>query len=405
MRMETYIRKRLGMKAHWVPEIREREGGGLEVQVERLDRRPLRCGECGLKVTHTRGRCLRERRWRDLSMRTDPLWLLYRPWRVECPLCGIRVERVPWAPRFSRVTTALATAVALLAKKLSWKEVAEYFQLNWKTVASILRWVVQYGLQHRRLTPLHVLGIDEVSRKKGHTYVTLFYDLERGELLWMSQGRTEEAAELFFAWLGARRRRTIQAVCLDMWAPYVSVVQKRAAQALLVFDRFHLVRHLNEAVDEVRREMVRTLTGTTRALIKGTRYLWLKNPDNLTLEQGASLTALLKLNLPIVRAYLLKEAFQRFWDYVSLGWAERWLTQWFWWATHSRLTPLQKFAYLVRRHEEGILAWIKLRISNGALEGMNCKVKLVSRKAYGFRNPYNFVVAVFHGCAHLPLPL
>ena len=405
MRMETYIRKRLGMTAHWVPEVREIEGG-LEVQVERLDKRPLRCGECGLEVKATRGRLPRERRWRDLSMRTDTVWIIYRPWRVACPRCGgVRVERVPWAPRFSRVTTALACAVAWLAKKLSWKEVAEHFRLNWKTVATTIRWVVHYGLQHRRRKPLHVLGIDEVSRKKGHTYVTLFYDLERGELLWMSPGRSEDAGELFFAWLGKRRTHTIQAVCLDMWAPYEASVRRHASQALMVFDRFHLVKHLNEAVDKVRREMVRTLTGTARTLIKGTRYLWLKNPENLTRKQGASLTALLTLNLPIVRAYLLKEAFQRFWDYVSLGWAERWLTQWFWWATHSRLKPLREFAYLVRRHEEGILAWIRLRISNGALEGMNCKVKLVSRKAYGFRNPYNFVVAVFHGCAHLPMPL
>lgn len=404
MRIETHIRKALGMKAHWVPEVRETEGG-LEVLVERLGKRHLRCGECGMEVNGTRGRLPRERRWRDLSVRDKVLWIIYRPYRVACPRCGIRVERVPWAPRFSRVTTALAKAVALLAKKLSWKEVAEHFQLNWKTVAKIIRWVVSEGLKLRQLQPLHILGIDEVSRKKGHTYFTLFYDLERGGLLWVSEGRTEGAVDLFFAWLGKRRTRTIQAICLDMWAPYLASVKRHAPHALTVFDRFHLVRHLNDAVDKVRREMVQRLQGEEKSTIKGTRYLWLKNPWNLTETERLTLSTLLTINMPIVRAYMLKEAFQKFWDYFSPGWAEKWLRQWFWWATHSRLKPLRDFAHLLRRHEAGILAWIKLRISNGALEGMNHKIKLVSRRAYGFRDPYNFVIAIFHGCADLPMPL
>jgi len=404
MRMETYIRKRLGMTAHWVPEVREVEGG-LEVQVERLDHRRLRCGECGMEVRGTRGRYPQERHWRDLSLRIDQVWIVYRPYRVACPRCGVRVERVPWAPKSSRVTVALAKAVALLAKKLSWKEVAEHFQLNWKTVAQIIHWVVAQGLRLRRRKPLHVLGIDEVSRKKGHTYFTLFYDLERGELLWVSDGRTESAGDLFFAWLGKRRSHTIQAVCLDMWAPYLASVARHAPQALTVFDRFHLVRHLNEAVDEVRRQMVRDLPEEERRAVKNTRYLWLTNPWNLTEAQRTSLSTLLTKNLPIVKAYMLKEAFQKFWDYLSPGWAEKWLKQWFWWATHSRLTPLRDFAHLLRRHEKGILAWTKLRISNGALEGMNHKIKLIGRRAYGFRNPYNYVIAIFHGCADLPLPL
>lgn len=170
------------------------------------------------------------------------------------------------------------------------------------------------------------------------------------------------------------------------------------------FDRFHLIKHLNEAADEVRRQMMRDRYAKERTAIKGSRYLWLKNPWNLTEKEQESLRSLVKTNLPIVRAYLLKEAFQRFWDYLSVAWARRWLKQWFWWATHSRLKPLQDFAYLLRRHEEGIPAWTKLRISNGAVEGMNNKIKLISRRAYGFRDPYNYVSAIFHGCADLPSP-
>lgn len=403
MHMETYIRKSLGMTAHKVREV-IRTDNGLEAIVERFERRHLRCGECGLEVRGTRGRVPRARRWKDLSMRDDPLWIVYRPWRVECPVCGLRVEKVPWAPRFSRVTTALAKAVGVLAKKLSWKEVAQYFSLNWKTVSHIIRWIVSVGLTLRKLKPIHVLGIDEVSRKKGHSYFTVVYDLERTELVWVSEGRKEQALDILFAQLGKRRCNTIKAVCMDMWAPYVASVESNIPHAVKVFDRFHLIKHLNEAVDEVRKQMVRELYTKERTAIKGTRYLWLKNPWNLTDKEHESLSTLLKTNLPVVRAYLLKEAFQRFWNYRSVGWAQRWLKQWFWWATHSRLKPLRDFAYLLRRHEEGIVAWTKLRISNGAVEGMNNKIKLISRKAYGFRDPYNFVVAIFHGCANLPIP-
>lgn len=404
MRIETAIRKGLKMTAHYVTEVRENEEG-FDARVERLGNRHLRCGECGMEVRSTRGRLPNERRWKDLSIRDESLWIIYRPFRVLCPRCGLRVEKVPWAPKFSRVTTMLAKAVAVLAKKLSWKEVAEHYHLNWKTVAGIIRWVVSEGLKLRKRKPLHTIGIDEVSRRKGHTYFTLFYDLERGELLWISMGRKEDAAELFFAWLGKRRSRTIKAVCMDMWAPYLAVVTRVASNAVIVFDRFHLVSHLNKAVDEVRRQVVARLRGAKRSDLKSTRYIWLKNPWNLTDKESLSLSAFLKTNLPVVRAYLLKEAFQKFWDYISVGWADKWLKQWFWWATHSRLKPMKEFAHLVRRHEKGILAWINLRISNGALEGMNDKVKLISRRSYGFRDPYNHITAIFHGCGNLPMPV
>ncbi|MGC8901316.1 MAG: transposase [bacterium] len=176
----------------------------------------------------------------------------------------------------------------------------------------------------------------------------------------------------------------VKAVCMDMWAAYRASVERYIPHAIKVFDRFHLVKHLNEAVDEVRKQMVRQLYANERRTVKGTRYLWLKHSFNLTDKERQSLRGLLKTNLPIVRAYLLKEAFQKFWDYQSTGWCKRWLKQWFWWATHSRLKPLRDFAYLLRRHEEGIVAWTRLRISNGAVEGMNNKIKPVNGRLMDF---------------------
>jgi transposase len=401
--METYIRKSLGMKAHWVTEVVETEEGWV-ARVDRFGNRRLRCGHCGGETRMTRGR-RRERRWKDLSLRDKAFWIVYRPFRVFCPRCGLRVEKVPWARRWERVTQALAQAIALLAKKLSFKEVAEYFGLDWKVVATVVKRVVEEGLKLRKVKTLHILGIDEVSRKKGHRYLTLVYDLKRGKLLWVGLDRKQETLDEFFRWLGKRRARTLRAICLDMWAPYLASVQHHAPQATLVFDRFHVVQHLNRAIDEVRRAEVRRLAHQGGIDLKKTRFILLKNPWNLTPKEHRRLSYLLKLNLPIVRAYYLKEEFQRFWDYLQEKRAQAHLKQWFWWATHSRLQPIIEFARLVKDHLTGLLAWTKLRISNGALEGMNNKIKLVSHRSFGFRNPQFFMTAIYHCCADLPTTL
>jgi transposase len=402
MRLEHCIGRWLGLKAHWVREVRE-TGNVLVVEIEAIARRLPRCGHCGRLVHRTKGH-LRRREWRDLKVRHLLLVLAYTPRRVVCPDCGVRVEQVPWADRWSRVTKALARAVAELARHADLTTVAKHFAINWKTVASVIRRVVEWGLAKRRRKRLRVIGLDEVSRKKGHRYLTLVYDLERGELVWAGKDRSKETASRFFDTLGRRRSRSLEAVSMDMWAPYVEVVHERAPQAQVCFDRFHVVQHLNRALDEVRRSMVRRLAGREKALIKGTRFVLLKNPWNLTPKQKQSLSALVRSNHPLSRAWYLKEDFQRFWDYLSDGWAEKHLRHWIWWASHSRLEPFQQFARLVRSHLDGILAWTTLRIGNGALEGMNNKVKLVSHRSYGFRNDDRYIEAIYHNCGDLPLP-
>jgi transposase len=402
MRLEHCIRRWLGLSAHRVRNIQEKDEC-LVAEIEAIEGRRPRCGCCGQQVRRTKGRTKR-RLWRDLKIRKLPLVLAYTPRRVVCPDCGVRVEQVPWAERWSRVTKSLAGAVAGLARRTDLSTVAHQFSINWKTVAGVLHRVVQWGLAKRRKRPLRILGLDEVSRKRGHKYLTLVYDLERGELVWIGKDRRTETLRRFFDELGPRRSRNLQAVCLDMWAPYRDVVRERAPQATICFDRFHVVRHLNAAVDEVRRSLVRKLAGPTRALIKGTRFVLLKNPWNLTPKQKRSLSSLVRSNHPLARAWYLKEAFQRFWEYLHETWAWRHLEQWLWWASHSRLEPFKQFARMIRQHKDGILAWTKLRISNGALEGMNNKVKLVSHRSYGFRNDDRYIEAIYHNCAGLPLP-
>ena len=196
MRLEHCIRRWFGLRGHFVRRVEETESG-LVAEVESIEGRWPLCGCCGRKVGRTKGR-LPRREWRDLMIRHLPLVIAYAPRRVVCPDCGIRVERVQWAERWSRVTRSLAGAVAELSRRTDLSTVAGHYEINWKTVASVIRRTVEWGLKQRRQRPLRVLGLDEVSRKKGHHYLTLAYDLERGELTWVGKDRTSDTVSAFF---------------------------------------------------------------------------------------------------------------------------------------------------------------------------------------------------------------
>ena len=403
MRVETLLRRQLGLKAHTVTKVEETEKF-LIVHIDRLGTRLLRCGVCRQRCRKVHS-MRRTREWRDLSMRKQLLKLRYRPRRVKCPRCGVRVEDFPWAKPWARVTTALANAVAVLARELSWQGTARQYGLDWKSVASIVRRAVDYGLQHRKRPPVRVIGIDEVSRRKGQVYLTVVYDLERRVLLWVGDDRTEEAVKPFFTQeLGPRRCRTLQVVCMDMWAAYAKLVHDHAPKAQILFDRFHIVKHLHEAVDAVRRELWRQLTAKERTTFKGTRWLLLKNPWNLTDHQKERLSTLVRWNSPLVRAWYLKEAFQLFWSYKQLARAREHLTKWIRSAMRSKLEAFKQFAQMLRSHLDGILPWTTTRVSNGAVEGMNNKIKSISHRSFGFRTAANFIAAIYHCCARLPLP-
>jgi transposase len=402
--IETFIRKQLRLKAHRVTKVESSEDS-LIIFLDRMGQRLLRCGVCRKRCLHIHS-VRKEREWQDLSMRQSRLILRYGPRRVECPRCGVRVEEVPWAEPWARVTRALSNAVARLARELSWQGTARQYGLNWKTVAGIVKRAVGYGLRNRKRPPVHVIGIDDVSRRKGQVYLTVVYDLERRVLLWVGEDRTEEGVKKFFTEeMGRRRCSTLQVVCMDMWATYVNLVREHAPQAQILFDRFHIVKHLQEAVNEVRRSEMRRLMGREKVTFKSTRWLLLKNPWNLTSEQKERLSTLVRWNTPIVRAYYLKESCQLFWEYRQPKRAQDYLRKWMSSAMRSRLEPFKKFVRMLRSHLDGILPWTKLRLSNGAVEGMNNKIKSISHRSFGFRSAQYFIAAIYHCCARLPLPV
>lgn len=351
MLVESIVRKTLGLKDHRVVGVKE-IAAELEVELALRRGRRVPCSRCGHRSV-VRDR-LAERTWRHVPLWGISVRLTYRPARVRCPSCGVVVERIPWTEGKSPLSAGLIHVLAVWARLLSWEVVARLFGVCWSTVASAVRSAVKYGLAQRDISSVRHLGIDEISRRKGQVYMTQVYDLDQKRLIWSGEGRSEETLRRFFEEWGPERSAKIEGICCDMWAPYVKAIQELCPRAVLVFDKFHLVRHLLEAVDRVRKMEARALKAKEPALLRGTRYLWLKNPWNLTPNQKQRLGYLERLNLKIHKAYLLKELFRELWTYKTKGWAARYLKKWFWWATHSRIKPLRDFAWLVRRHKEGI---------------------------------------------------
>ena len=340
------------------------DAGGLVAELAPDRRFVPRCGQCGTRGAYRDTRPVR--RFRHVPLWGIPVALRYAPRRVGCPRCaGVHVESMPWVRGKQQMTHALLVTLATWARALPWEQVARLFRCSWGTVATAVEEAVAVGLAHRDLDHLTHIGIDEISRKRGHVYVTNVYDLARKRLVWSGEGRTTDTLNAFFDFLGPEKTAALAGICCDMWHPYIDVIKDRAGQAVLVFDKFHIVSHLMKAVDQVRRDEIREKGPAHKALMHKTRFIWLKNPWNLTEAQHRRLSELEHLNLKINRAYLLKELFAHFWTYRRAGWAKRYLKRWFWWATHSRLPPLRDFAWMLRRHEKDILNYFRMPIDKG----------------------------------------
>ena len=343
-----------------------------------------------------------------------PVWgitifFLYVMRRVNCRDCGVKVESIPWCDGKNRLTNAYRIFLARWARRLSWKEVAEVFCTCWENVYRSVRYVVEYGLKHRDLSAIQAIGVDEIQFGKGHNYLTLVYQLDANcrRLLYVGRNRTVRSLLGFFRGLGKAHTGSIRYVCSDMWKPYLKVIRKKLPQALHILDRFHIVAKLNEAVDEVRRSESKKLKSEGyEDVLKNSKYCFLKNEENLTDNQAVRLSELLQYDLKSVRAWLLKEAFHAFWEYKSPCWAGRFLDAWCTRTMRSGLKPLKKFVGTVRRHRELMLNWFKAKkaYSSGAVEGLNRKINLVTRKAYGYRSYEVLKIALFHTMGQLPEP-
>jgi transposase len=337
------------------------------------------------------------------------IYFVYAMRRVHCPTCGVKVEKIPWCDGKNRLTTAYRWFLASWAKQLSWKGVAESFGTTWQNVFRSVKHAVSWGLAHRDLEGIESIGVDEVQCQKGHKYLTLVYQIDAGRkrLLWIGKDRTAKTFLRFFRMLGKERSSRLKFVCSDMWKPYLKVIAKKASQAVHVLDRFHIMQKMSKAIDKVRAGEARQLKADGyEEVLKHSRWCFLKRPANLTDKQTVKLSELLKYNLRSVRAYLLKEDFQRFWEYVSPGWAAKFLDEWCTRTMRSKIEPMKNVAQSLRNHRELILNWFRAKgaVSAGIVEGLNTKVKLTTRKSYGFRTYGAIKTALYHNLADLPQP-
>jgi transposase len=379
----------------------------IEVPIQpRANGRPV-CSGCGKRrpgYDH-----LTERRFEFIPLWQIAVVFVYTMRRVSCPRCGVMIERVPWSSGKSRLTTAYQWFLAGWARRLSWQEVATVFHTTWEHVALSVRHAVRWGLVHRDLAGVTALGVDEIQWRRGHHYLTLVYQIDEGcrRLLWIGRERTEASLRQGLELLGESFCSGLRFVCSDLWQPYLKVLAERAGGAIHVLDRFHIMKQLGEAIDDVRAaEAKRLKQDGYEPVLKRSRWCLLKRPENLTDSQTVRLAELLRYNLQSVRAYLHREDFQRFWEYQSPTWAGKFLDEWCLRVMRSRLDPLKKVARSLRKHRPLLLNWFRANgtISAGIVEGFNNKAKLTMRKSYGFREYETIELALYHQLGNLPEP-
>ena len=382
-------------------------GDVLEVEVAaRLNSKAL-CSGCGrARAGYDR---LPERRFEFVPLWGIRVFLVYAPRRVDCPPCGVRVERMPWASGKHQITESYAWFLARWARRLSWKEVAEVFHSTWDTVFRSVEMAVDWGRAHRNIEGVCAIGIDEIAWQRGHKYLTLVYQIDAHckRLLWVGEHRKVKTLLRFFRWFGKQRSLELTHICSDMWKPYLRVIAKKASSAVHVLDRFHIMSHFSKALDEVRAGEARAIKAKgLEPVLTRTRWLLLKRRENLTDKQHVRLATLLEYNLKSVRAYLLKEAFQFFWQYSSPHWAGRFLDQWCTETMRSKIEPMKKIARMLRSHRPLLLNWFRAKgqLSSGIVEGFNTKAKLTTRKAFGFRTYHAIEIALYHALGALPEP-
>lgn len=392
MRVTKVCRQLTGVEALYASEIAVTPSG-LVLAVRPRWRKP-RCGGCGrCRPRYDRRR---ERYWRHIALGATVLWLCYAPWRVDCRHCGVTVEQVPWARHASRFTRGLEELVAYLARTMDFTAIQRLQGLGWRSVARIVERVVAERIPDARLSGLRAIGVDEFSYRKRHRYLTVVVDHDRGQVVWAAKGRGADALAGLFEHLGEDGCAAIESVTMDMAGGYKKAVREHLPHAQVIFDRFHVQRLAGDAVDAVRRAEVTAHAGTVAAhTIKRSRYALLKSPWNMSRREHQKLADIQANNQRLYRARLLNDTLADALEYRQPKRAGEALDEWLAWASRSKLEPFIKLARTIRAHKEGILAYIQERATNAIVEGINNRLRMIARRAYGFHSPDPLIAMLF----------
>ena len=328
---------------------------------------------------------------RDLDAGATRIYLEFEYRRVACPHCeAVKRETLSMLAKSARFTQRFEDRIGQLCREMTISRVAELNNLSWDQVCRMEKSYMRRLLdQHPPSLQLRTIGVDEISIHKGHTYAVVVADLDQRRPIWLGgQGRTEQDMQLFFDTMGTERCKTIELAVMDMWKPFRKATLKHAPNAQIVYDKFHIIGHLADALDDVRRSEYKRVNEKERRFIKGQRYTLLSHKANLDIEGRRALTMLLKANKRLNKAYVLKESFGQLWDYNNPTWARKFFESWKSQLRWQRLKPFEKFAAMIERHWDGIASYChpEHKVSLGFMEGLNNKIRVIQRRAYGLRD-------------------
>lgn len=401
MRDTEFLSELLRVDSPWVVTEAnlDRERGRVDVRLEW--RGPGQCPTCGRECPkHDH----RERTWRDLDLCADHLYLHAVVPRVDCSEHGVLTVSVPWASGRSEFTVRFERlAIALLAE-MSIAGVSRRIDVSWDQIDGIMERAVLRGLQRREQRIVRFIGIDEKAVRKGHKYFTIVSDLDTGTVLWIGRGRKKEVLKAFWDGLSREQLEGIEGIAMDMWLPYYesAIAHVPDAAAKIVFDKFHITSYLTKAVDLTRRLLMRDPDLDKQAL-KGTKYVWLRNPDGMNRKERRDFADLRDRYTKLSRAWAIKEQFSELWGYRRESSARSFFTAWYGWAARSRIPAIIDAAATIKRHFANIITYLKLPITNAGAEGLNSKIQMIKYRARGYRNEDRFERAILFHCGGLDL--
>ena len=362
----------------------------------------MACSRCGCRVSKRFE--TKTRRWRHLALGGIRCVLEGPICRIRCPDCQkVVTEQVAWARPGSWFTRPFEDVAGYLAQTLPKTEVARLLGIAWDTVGSIAARLVEERLFDQRFDGLRRIGVDEISYRRHHKYLTVVVNHEAGKVVWAAKGKSSDVLKSFFEEIGPERCAEIEVVSMDLSAAYQKAVRDAVPTAELVFDKFHVAQLAQRALDEVRRDIQRALPNEARKPLKKSRWPLLKNPDRLDDEEAAKLAGIQKHNAPLYRAYLLKESLLDMLAAPTARQGERELGAWLQWACRSRLKPFVRLGRTIRKHLDGILLAITTGLTNARLEGMNSRIRLLNHRAHGFHHAGSLIAMIYLCCAGIQL--
>lgn len=404
MQQKNYLTKLLGIQGFTVKKVEIQREGEIERVVIDLDRveKRYRCSCCAEEVSSRHSSWIQE--VNHLHLWKYQTILRFEKVKVRCPRCGVKVEEVDFLEKNKRVTKELSHQVSELCKVMTVNDVATFEWIDWHTVKEIDKRAIEKAQSERDLSGIKVLGVDEISVGSGHNYLHVISSLEGpngSEVLYVGEGRKEEDLKPFWGWFGQDRVKTVTHGVMDMAKGFIKSFKTNCPSIKIIYDKFHVVRHLHNALNEVRKSEFKKAGKVMKGILCGKKFILLSRKKNLKGKARAALQGLLKVNRRLYKAHLLKESFSQLWSYKYKGNAQRFFERWKEQLKWSRLEPYQKFATMIEKHKDGIFTYCDKKVPLGYIEGTNLKAKNIIRRAYGYRDKEYMKLKIIQGCSSI----